>query len=48
MPCSRFERYLAALGLLAYVAFALPHMIFHVGPLHDEVGWSIVLAVTVR
>ncbi|TCC21280.1 DUF4345 family protein [Kribbella sindirgiensis] len=44
----RPERYLAGVALLAYVAFALPHMIFHLSHLqHGEVGWSIVLGTVV-
>ncbi|NUR99132.1 MAG: DUF4345 family protein [Kribbellaceae bacterium] len=44
----RLDRYLAALALLAYLAFAVPHTIFHLGHLHgDETGWSIVLGSVV-
>jgi hypothetical protein len=44
----RMDRYLATLALLAYLAFSVPHTIFHLGHLEpDQVGWSIVLAVAV-
>ncbi|MER7243312.1 hypothetical protein [Kribbella sp. NPDC000426] len=44
----RMDRYLVAVALVAYAAFALPHMIFHVGHLHaDDLAWSVVLAATV-
>lgn len=44
----RLDRYLAAVALLAYLAFSLPHMIFHLAHLeHGEPGWSVVLAVGV-
>jgi hypothetical protein len=44
----RLERYLVGVALVAYAAFALPHMIFHLGHLRaDEVGWSVVLGLTV-
>ncbi|MFF0341334.1 hypothetical protein [Kribbella sp. NPDC004875] len=44
----RLERYLVGVALIAYAAFALPHMIFHLGHLHaDEAGWSIVLGLAV-
>jgi hypothetical protein len=44
----RLDRYLAAVALLAYLAFTVTHMVFHLGHLHtDETGWSIVLAAVV-
>ena len=44
----RLDRYLAAVALLAYLAFTVPHLVFHLGHLKgSEPGWSIVLAVTV-
>ncbi|GAA3123345.1 hypothetical protein JOF29_008577 [Kribbella aluminosa] len=44
----RLDRYLAAVALLAYLAFALPHLIFHLGHLDGhEPGWSVVLGVGV-
>ena len=44
----RLDRYLAGVALLAYLAFTVTHMVFHLGHLHaDETGWSVVLALTV-
>jgi hypothetical protein len=44
----RLDRYLAGIALLAYLAFTVSHLVFHLGHLeHGEPGWSIVLAVTV-
>jgi hypothetical protein len=44
----RLDRYLATLALLAYLAFSVPHTVFHLGHLqHGEPGWSVVLAVGV-
>jgi hypothetical protein len=44
----RLDRYLATLALVAYLAFSIPHTIFHLGHLEpDQPGWSIVLAVAV-
>jgi hypothetical protein len=41
----RFDRLLAVVALLAYLAFAVPHLIFHLGHLEgDSPGWSVVLA----
>jgi hypothetical protein len=42
----RFDRFLVAVALLAYLAYAAPHLVFHLGHLEgDEPGWSIALAV---
>ncbi len=42
----RFDRLLTMVALLAYLAFALPHLVFHLGHLEgDSLGWSIALAV---
>ena len=42
----RFDRYLTTVALLAYLAYAVPHLIFHLGHLESEqVGWSVALAV---
>jgi hypothetical protein len=44
----RLDRYLAGVALLAYLAFTVSHMVFHLGHLESsEPGWSIVLAVGV-
>jgi hypothetical protein len=44
----RLDRFLATLALVAYLAFSIPHAIFHLGHLEpDHLGWSIVLAVSV-
>ncbi|WP_410787209.1 DUF4345 family protein [Kribbella sp. C-35] len=44
----RLDRYLVTLALLAYLAFSVPHTVFHLGHLDGhEPGWSIVLAVFV-
>ncbi|MGZ0146254.1 hypothetical protein ACXJJ3_04235 [Kribbella sp. WER1] len=44
----RLDRYLTAVALLAYLAFAVPHMVFHLGHLNgEEPGWSAVLGVGV-
>jgi hypothetical protein len=41
----RFDRLLAVVALLGYLAFAVPHLIFHLGHLEgDSPGWSVVLA----
>lgn len=44
----RFDRLLTVVALLAYLAFAVPHLFFHLGHLEgDSPGWSAVLtAVT--
>jgi hypothetical protein len=44
----RFDRFLTVVALLAYLAFAVPHLFFHLGHLEgDSPGWSVVLvAVT--
>jgi hypothetical protein len=42
----RLERVLALVALLAFLAFALPHLVFHLGHLESgEPGWSTVLAI---
>ncbi|TCO18125.1 hypothetical protein EV652_116153 [Kribbella steppae] len=42
----RFDRLLTVVALLAYLAFAVPHLFFHLGHLEgDSPGWSVVLAV---
>ncbi len=42
----RFDRLLTTVALLAYLAFALPHLVFHLGHLEgDSLGWSITLAL---
>lgn len=42
----RFDRLLTVVALLAYLAFAVPHLVFHLGHLEgDSPGWSIVVAV---
>jgi len=42
----RFDRLLTVVALLAYLAFAVPHLFFHLGHLEgDSPGWSAVLAV---
>jgi len=42
----RFDRFLTMVALLAYLAFALPHLVFHLHHLEgDSLGWSIALAV---
>jgi hypothetical protein len=42
----RFDRYLTAVALVAYLAYAGPHLFFHLGHLEgDEPGLSIGLAV---
>lgn len=44
----RLDRFLATLALAAYLAFSIPHTVFHLGHLEpDHLGWSIVLAVFV-
>lgn len=44
----RLDRFLATVALLAFVAFSLPHGVFHLGHLHSHhLGWSIVLATGV-
>jgi hypothetical protein len=44
----RLDRYLAGVALLAYLAFTVSHMVFHLGHLEaGEPGWSTVLAVVV-
>ncbi|WP_328995985.1 hypothetical protein OG394_15130 [Kribbella sp. NBC_01245] len=44
----RLDRYLAGIALLAYLAFTVSHLVFHLGHLESgEPGWSIVLAVSV-
>ena len=41
----RFDRLLTVVALLAYLAFAVPHLFFHLGHLEgDSPGWSAVLA----
>ena len=41
----RFDRLLTVVALLAYLAFAVPHLFFHLGHLEgDSPGWSTVLA----
>ena len=40
----RFDRFLVRVALLAYLAFTVSHLVFHLGHLHgDEPGWSVVL-----
>jgi hypothetical protein len=40
-----FDRLLTNVALLAYLAFAVPHLVFHLGHLEgDSPGWSVVLA----
>ena len=42
----RFDRYLTVVALLAYLAYAAPHLVFHLGHLEgNEPGWSTALAV---
>ncbi|MEU4608607.1 hypothetical protein AB0F43_36935 [Kribbella sp. NPDC023972] len=42
----RFDRLLTVVALLAYLAFAVPHLVFHLGHLEgDSPGWSSLLAV---
>ena len=42
----RFDRYLTMVALVAYLAYAVPHLVFHLGHLEgEEPGWSIALAV---
>lgn len=42
----RFDRYLTAVSLVAYLAYAVPHLVFHLGHLEgNEPGLSIALAV---
>ena len=42
----RFDRFLTTVALLAYLAYAVPHLAFHLGHLEgNEPGWSIALAV---
>jgi hypothetical protein len=42
----RFDRYLVVVALVAYLAYAVPHLVFHLGHLEgEEPGWSIALAV---
>ena len=42
----RFDRFLTTVALLAYLAYAVPHLFFHLGHLEgNEPGWSIALAV---
>jgi hypothetical protein len=42
----RFERYLTVVALLAYLAYAAPHLIFHSGHLETgHPGWSAALVV---
>jgi hypothetical protein len=42
----RFDRLLTVVALLAYLAFAVPHLFFHLGHLEGgSPGWSAVLAV---
>jgi hypothetical protein len=44
----RLDRYLAGVALLAYLAFTVSHLVFHLGHLESsEPGWSVVLAVAV-
>ncbi len=41
----RFDRFLTVVALLAYLAFAVTHLVFHLGHLEgDSPGWSVVLA----
>ncbi|TCC25549.1 hypothetical protein [Kribbella speibonae] len=41
----RFDRFLVRVALLAYLAFTVSHLVFHLGHLHgDEPGWSVVLS----
>jgi hypothetical protein len=39
------ERRLAVVALLAYLAFSVPHLIFHVGHLHGATGVEAVVLV---
>ncbi|GAB2641754.1 hypothetical protein [Kribbella swartbergensis] len=42
----RFDRFLTVVALSAYLAFAVPHLYFHLGHLEgDSPGWSAVVAV---
>jgi hypothetical protein len=42
----RFDRYLTVVALLAYLAYAVPHLVFHLGHLEGgEPGWSAALVV---
>ena len=41
------ERRLVVVALLAYLAFSLPHLIFHVGHLHGATGVEAVVLVGV-
>jgi hypothetical protein len=42
----RLDRFLTAIALLAYLAYAVPHLVFHLGHLDgEEPGWSIALVV---
>ena len=41
----RFDRFLVRVALLAYLAFTVSHLVFHLRHLHgDEPGWSVVLS----
>lgn len=41
----RFERVLTLVALGAYLAFSVPHLVFHLGHLEgDSIVWSAVLA----
>ncbi|GAA1574709.1 hypothetical protein GCM10009804_34410 [Kribbella hippodromi] len=42
----RLDRYLTAVALIAFLAYAGPHLFFHLGHLEsDQKGWSIALAI---
>ena len=42
----RLDRFLTAIALLAYLAYAVPHLVFHLGHVDgEEPGWSIALVV---
>ncbi|MEU4193993.1 hypothetical protein AB0E69_18985 [Kribbella sp. NPDC026611] len=42
----RPERYLTVVALLAYLAYAAPHFVFHLGHLQSEQpGWSAALVI---
>ena len=44
----RFDRFLTAVVLVAYLAYAAPHLFFHLAHLEEgEPGWSVVLAAVV-
>jgi hypothetical protein len=41
----RFERVLVLVALVAYLVYAVPHLVFHLGHLEgDSPGWSLALA----